>query len=1003
MRWFGLIAVASLLIGRADGAEPGTARALPPATAYRLTLERFVEDRVDLVVTIFVREGRPSHAWAMAPAADQALHRIDLTPAAPIEYLLDGKRFVPDRKLKGDYDYKNADFLRYREMHAAGKLVMRNYDAPPPLSIDNAAASGVFDVFLDVPDRQKRDRFRVAVNLKRQGDALAGRYEAFAYDRFDETFSPDGEKFARSARLVELTDHWEHRPERALDPRSTWPQQHGPTLTGSAIDCERDLVDNLADARLVWIADMPIPGGRGGIPRSPFGFFPINNSGLGITQYSAPVVANGKVYLALPLVDEEALDKNPGVTTNPRVIRGMDPRALAADLGLFQDALICIDAQTGRTLWIYRDARRSGLVGDSKSGRGLTAVYHDGKVIFRGQHSLYCVDAENGKLVWQNDGQKPTKDGNPGYSFAQAQPWSTDHSPVLIDGVLVVRINDNPKPPKGAPATAVDHTTLVGIDPTDGKLLWRARNVAGHNAIPMQATIAGKPYVVAAYSGIEGVTGQLDKADPAQVGMLTLIEPRSGKIAWQQPVVGPNPMYPVAWNDIVALNVERQRVQPDAKNKPQLVPALGAFRLTTDGPRPLWKHDDTDYQSGRVTPIAHRGVFILDSRESGFRAIDAETGKLLGKFPHIYTMAQGSHNWTWTIASNGRVFTSGDHLLMFRLQDGRFELMPGSLRVDLASGYVCPIRPAIADGRLFVRTGDGLACYDLRKPQGKHAVDTLQLRTDDLALGMAPGKGGVDLQLRMVNDQPDTLLLRFPTYQETGEPRPYAWGGPNAMRWRSTAALLVREGSNLGGELWVRVNEHREPWTFNLTLDGDAVRGSVERRLPAISKPLDLSGAVDGQRQTLADGRVRFSLRLSQAAPIASDALVDVTLFLEQLPDGTLLGHAAGGRINQASFEFDPASLRIESARIAGRGTVLFHSDRFKHVHPELTTALAGVYELDVVVQPDGRLAGSYRATVGGEYRRKVSVTGKRLVGRDAEVEIAANAGSVGNADEDAD
>ncbi len=27
----------------------------------------------------------------------------------------------------------------------------------------------------------------------------------------------------------------------------------------------------------------------------------------------------------------------------------------------------------------------------------------------------------------------------------------------------------------------------------------------------------------------------------------------------------------------------------------------------------------------------------------------------------------------------------------------------------------CPVQPVIADGRLFLRTANGLACYDLRR------------------------------------------------------------------------------------------------------------------------------------------------------------------------------------------------------------------------------------------------------------------------------------------------
>jgi hypothetical protein len=60
--------------------------------------------------------------------------------------------------------------------------------------------------------------------------------------------------------------------------------------------------------------------------------------------------------------------------------------------------------------------------------------------------------------------------------------------------------------------------------------------------------------------------------------------------------------------------------------------------------------------------------------------------------------------------------------------------MPGRLSLDLVSGYMCPVKPAIADGRLFGRTLDKLVCYDLRKPK-RPRVDTISIQFDD-----PPGK-----------------------------------------------------------------------------------------------------------------------------------------------------------------------------------------------------------------------------------------------------------------------
>ena len=92
----------------------------------------------------------------------------------------------------------------------------------------------------------------------------------------------------------------------------------------------------------------------------------------------------------------------------------------------------------------------------------------------------------------------------------------------------------------------------------------------------------------------------------------------------------------------------------------------------------------------------------------------------------------GVVDWTWAIVSNGRIITIDQCTLMFQLKDSRIEQLPGKLPVDLASGDVCSIRPAIADRRLFVCTSDGLACGNLCKPvveRGRRLSDFPDIQT----------------------------------------------------------------------------------------------------------------------------------------------------------------------------------------------------------------------------------------------------------------------------------
>jgi len=155
------------------------------------------------------------------------------------------------------------------------------------------------------------------------------------------------------------------------------------------------------------------------------------------------------------------------------------------------------------------------------------------------------------------------------------------------------------------------------------------------------------------------------------------------------------------------------------------------FEVSTDGAKRLWLNDEVAYPPHRATPVAHRNHFYVDARETGFICVDARTGKIVNRHPHIHEMTSGDHNWTWHVASNNRLVTSG--CLLFSTAEEGFRRLPGRLSLDITSGYMCPVKPALADGRLFVRTLNKLVCYDLRKPEGMQ-VDSIALQVEGLML-----------------------------------------------------------------------------------------------------------------------------------------------------------------------------------------------------------------------------------------------------------------------------
>jgi outer membrane protein assembly factor BamB len=397
------------------------------------------------------------------------------------------------------------------------------------------------------------------------------------------------------------------------------------------------------------------------------------------------------VFLYVLHPDREHARTDPAVQQNVLVRRGADPEIAANK----HHAVFCFDARTGRTLWRWLSPDSTRGVSSGKQGQGLTPCYIEGKLYAR-VGGITCFDAETGKILWQKSDR----------AYSTVGGWSHEESLVSVGGVLLVLSR---------------RTDLVGVDPETGEKLWEHENVTGPNQLAGKVTLDGKEYIVVA----RGDRG--DEDEPSEPAMF-LIEPRSGKILWREQSLGWNSASLLVHGPLVSANVSPPLAER-TKNPPR---HTGVFDVSTGGARKLWVTDKTAYPGQRATPVAHGGYFYIDSRETGFQVLEARTGEIVNGYPHIYAMTGGDHNWTWHAATDNRIVTSG--CLLFSTAQEGFQRLPGRLSLDLVSGYKCPVKPAVADGRLFVRTLNKLVCYDLRQPKGVQA-DSTAFEVDGRMLG----------------------------------------------------------------------------------------------------------------------------------------------------------------------------------------------------------------------------------------------------------------------------
>jgi outer membrane protein assembly factor BamB len=160
----------------------------------------------------------------------------------------------------------------------------------------------------------------------------------------------------------------------------------------------------------------------------------------------------------------------------PEAVRERILKAVPDTIKVGKDTLVCLDAQSGKTLWKFENEGKP--TGRRTSG---TPAVVDGRVFSVGSTHLYCVNAEDGKLVWKaaltGSGSSPLVEG--GKVFLQAGGVACYSA---ADGKVLWTSKDA-KGDTGSPVlwhTSDERTTLVcntqrsllGLDPATGEKRW---------------------------------------------------------------------------------------------------------------------------------------------------------------------------------------------------------------------------------------------------------------------------------------------------------------------------------------------------------------------------------------------------------------------------------------------------------------------------------------------------------------------------------------------------
>jgi outer membrane protein assembly factor BamB len=276
---------------------------------------------------------------------------------------------------------------------------------------------------------------------------------------------------------------------------------------------------------------------------------------------------------------------------------------------------------------------------------------------------LHCLDLEDGRLLWKRDLVRD-------YAVPQ-NFFGVGSSPVLAGSRLLLNLGGK-------------EAGILALEADSGKEVWRATRDGASYASPLLASLAGRPTAV--FFTRQGVV---------------LLDPDSGAVRYQRrwrsrSQASVNAASPVVVGDLVFVSACYE---------------TGALllRVRPQGVEEVW-HSDAALSCHYNTPIYYRGhLYGIDGRqESGARLRCLE-------------LASGKVRWTREDFGCASLLLVGDKLLALTERGDlvAIQATPAGYqelaRAAILQAPPCRAEPALANGRLYARDRQHLACWDLRR------------------------------------------------------------------------------------------------------------------------------------------------------------------------------------------------------------------------------------------------------------------------------------------------
>jgi outer membrane protein assembly factor BamB len=381
------------------------------------------------------------------------------------------------------------------------------------------------------------------------------------------------------------------------------------------------------------------------------------------------------------------------------------------------EKVVCVDANTGETIWEYRfnvylsdvpDTRIgwSAPVGDPETGR----IYVQGVCGY-----FCCLDGETGKVIWDRSLHEE-------FGLISTYGGRTNVPIIFEDTVLISAVivgwGDTAK--WGGLARPAHR--FLGFDKRTGELRW----LNGTGISPYDTTYS-TPTVMP-------INGQQSLVFGSGDGGLWSLQPRTGKMIWHYNMsrAGINVSPLVDFDGKVYMSQGEENPIEIGGNTQGSVVALDGTKSGDLVGTELWRH--LQVMAGKASPVKIGDrVYFIDDR-SKMHIFEAATGKQIAKDARVLSL--GTMQRSTPLVADGKIYVmtnTGQWHILRPTETGVQRVHTLRLRPDANGGSPeSEGSMAVSHGKIYLPTSQALFC--LGKPGVEPTADPLPQMPRESAL-----------------------------------------------------------------------------------------------------------------------------------------------------------------------------------------------------------------------------------------------------------------------------